>query len=83
MLGQVGLELEVGAELAGAELTLVGAVYDHDLFGLCLALLLLAGLDLGLVVSVLHVFPLAALRIAPAFSGPLLRLPWSFCSQAM
>lgn len=34
MLGHVGLELEVGAELAGAKLAQVGAVNENDLLGL-------------------------------------------------
>jgi len=34
MLGHVGLELEVGAELAGAELAQIGAVNEDDLLGL-------------------------------------------------
>lgn len=42
VLGEMGLELEVGLELAGAELALVGAVDDHHLFAaqwlLCLRL---------------------------------------------
>lgn len=82
MLGQVGLELEVGLELAGAELALVGAVYDDDLLGLSLALLVLAGLHLRLRVPVLcAVPPPAALRISPSLRRALLQLPRSFCNR--
>lgn len=85
VLGQVGLELEVGLELAGTELALVGAVYHNYLFGLSLALLVLVGLRLHLYlrIPVLHGFPLAALRIRPSLSRTLLQLPRSFCNQAL
>lgn len=82
VLGQVGLELEVGLELAGAELALVGAVYHDYLFGLSLALLVLVGLHLHLRMPVLHGLPSAALRISLSLSRTLLQLPWSFCNQA-
>lgn len=52
MLRQVGLELEVGLELAGAELALVGAVYHHHLFGLSVALLAGVGLQLDVRMAV-------------------------------
>lgn len=82
MLGQVGLELEVGFELAGAELALVGAVDHNDLFGLSLALLVLVGLvHLDLRVPVLHLFPSPALWIHLGLSHTLLQLPWRFCNQ--
>lgn len=50
MLGHVGLELEVGTELAGAELAQVGAIDEDHLLGLQLVPLLLAccGQGLGL-----------------------------------
>lgn len=73
VLGQVGLELEVGLEPAGAELALVGAVYHHDLFGLSRALL---------VLPALHILHLAALWISPNLGHSLLQLPRCFCSQA-
>lgn len=85
VLGQVGLELEVGLELASAELALVGAVYHNYLFGLSLALLALVGLHLHLYLRmpVLQGFPSAGLRIRPSLSRTLLQLPWSFCNQAL
>lgn len=83
VLGQVGLELEVGLELAGTELALVGAVDHNYLFGLSLALLVLVGLHLYLRMPVLHGFPSAALRINLSLSRTLLQLPWSFCNQAL
>lgn len=50
MLGHVGLELEVGAELAGAELAQVGAIDEDHLLGLQLVPLILTccGQGLGL-----------------------------------
>lgn len=50
VLDHVGLELEVGAELAGAELAQVGAVDEDHLLGLRLAPFILAcrGQGLGL-----------------------------------
>ena len=82
--GQVGLELEVGLELAGAELALVGAVNHHDLFGLSLALLDLVGLGLHLSLSVPVPcrLPPAALRIGPGLRHTLLQIHWSFCDQS-
>lgn len=74
VLGQVGLELEVAPELAGAELTLVGAVYHNYLFGLSLALLIVVGLHLHLRVPVLHGFPLAAIQLSLSLSCTLLQL---------
>lgn len=72
VLRQVGLELEVGLELAGAELALVGAVDDHDLLGLALA---------GLMVSVLHRLrpPPASLRIGPSLGRVLVQVPGGIC----
>lgn len=82
MLRQVGLELEVGLELAGAELALVGAV-DHDyLLGWSLALWVLAGLHLYLGMAVLHGFPSAALWIGLSLRHTFLQLLWSFCNEA-
>lgn len=85
MLGHVRLELEVGLKLAGAELALVGAVYDHDLFGLSPALLVLGGLDLDLDlrVSVLSGVPPAVLWISLSLGHTLLQLPWSVWNQAL
>lgn len=50
MLGHVGLELEVGAELAGAELAQVGAIDEDYLLGLQLVPMILTccGQGLGL-----------------------------------
>lgn len=50
MLDHVGFELEVGAELAGAELTQVGAVNEDHLLGLWLVTFILTcrGQGLGL-----------------------------------
>lgn len=83
MLREVGLELEVRLELAGAELALVGAVYHNDLFGLSLALMALVGLHLRLRTPVLHGVPLAALRISLSFCRTLLQIPWSLCSPEL
>lgn len=83
VLGQVGLELEVGLELAGAELALVGAVNHNYLFGLSLALLVLVGRHLYLRMSVLDGFPSAALWITLSLSRTLLQLPWRFCNQTL
>lgn len=83
VLRQVGLELEVGLELAGAELALVGAV-DHDyLLGRSLALWVLAGLHLYLGVPVLHGLPSAALWIGLSLRHTFLQLPWSFCNEVL
>ena len=50
MLGHVGLELEVSAELAGAELAQVGAINEDHLLGFKLVPLILTccGQSLGL-----------------------------------
>lgn len=48
MLGHVGLELEVGAELAGAELAQIGAIDEHHLLGLQLVPFILTGRGQGL-----------------------------------
>lgn len=48
VLGHVGLELEVGTELAGAELAQVGAIDEDHLLGLQLVPLSLAGCGQGL-----------------------------------
>lgn len=48
VLGHVGLELEVGTELAGAELAQVGAIDEDHLLGLQLVPLPLAGCGQGL-----------------------------------
>lgn len=48
VLGHVGLELEVGTELAGAELAQVGAIDEDHLLGLQLVRLPLAGCGQGL-----------------------------------
>lgn len=83
VLRQVGLELEVGLELAGAELALVGAV-DHDyLLGRSLALWVLAGLHLYLGMPVLHGLPSAALWIGLSLRHTFLQLPWSFCNEVL
>ena len=77
VLGQMGLELEVGLELAGAELALVGTVNHNYLFGLSLALLALVGLHLHvcLRMPVLQGFPLAALPSGPSLSRTLIQIP--------
>lgn len=82
VLGQVGFELEVGFELAGAELALVGAVDHNDLFGLSLALLVLVRIvHLDLRVPVLRVVPSPDLVIHLGFGRTLLHLNLSFCNQ--
>lgn len=83
VLGQVGLELEVCLELAGAELALVGAVNHNNLFGLSLALLALVGVYLCLRMPVLHGFTLTALRISLNLHHTLLQIPSSFCNQVL
>ena len=82
VLGQMGLKLEVGLELAGAELALVGAVYHNYLFGVSLAVLVLVGLHLDLRMPVLHSFPSAAIWIGLSLCHTLLQLYWSFCNPA-
>lgn len=78
VLGQVRLQLEVGFELAGAELALVGAVDHHHLFGVSLALLVLDGLRLDARVLATRGLPLAALWVASCRT--VLALPWGFCN---
>lgn len=84
VLGQVGLELEVGLELAGAELALVGAVNHNNLFGLSLALLVLVRfMHLDLRMPVLHVFSSPALRIDLGLSRTLFQLSWRLCLSCL
>lgn len=74
VLRQVGLQLEVGFELAGAELALVGAVDHHHLVAVSLALLLLDGLRWDVGVLALHGLPL---RVGSR--GAVLTLPRDVC----
>lgn len=78
MLGQVRLELEVGVELAGAELALVGAVDHNYLLGRSLALLVLVGLHLRLRMPVLR-----TLRIGQSRFRALLRFHRIFCKSGI
>lgn len=83
VLGQVGLELEVGLELVGTELALIGAVYHHDLLGLSVALLVLVGqgLHLDLRVTALRLVPVADRWISLSLAHTLLQLLWCLWDQ--
>lgn len=66
VLGHVRFELEVGAELAGTELALVGAVDQDNLLGL------------GLLAFLLAVTISQAVHISLGVTVSLLRLTWGF-----
>ena len=78
VLGHVGLQLEVGAELSGAELALVGAVDEDYLLCLDLGLVLgFHGLGPSLGLAVLLVLPMAAISFRLGVTLPVFGLSWN------